>query len=61
MSRGFGRKSPRDHPRRKLNVVDPQAYFTDLLTKLVNLWPAARIDGLAQPQINRLERLKAFR
>ena len=30
----------------KLNGVDPQAYFTDLLTKLVNLWPAARIDEL---------------
>ena len=23
----------------KLNGVDPQAYFTDALTKLVNLWP----------------------
>ncbi len=23
----------------KLNGVDPQAYFTDVLTKLVNLWP----------------------
>jgi len=30
----------------KLNGVDPQAYFTDLLTKLVNLWPAARLDEL---------------
>ena len=30
----------------KLNGVDPQAYFTDVLTKLVNLWPAARIDEL---------------
>jgi transposase len=28
----------------KLNGVDPQAYFTDVLTKLVNLWPASRID-----------------
>src|ERR1700716_279810 len=26
----------------KLNDVDPQAYFTDVLTKLVNLWPASR-------------------
>jgi len=24
----------------KLNGVDPQVYFTDVLTKLVNLWPA---------------------
>jgi len=30
----------------KLNEVDPQAYFTDVLTKLVNLWPASRIDEL---------------
>src|SRR5882757_1250920 len=30
----------------KLNGVDPQAYFTDALTKLVNLWPASRIDEL---------------
>jgi transposase len=30
----------------KLNGVDPQAYFTDVLTKLVNLWPAARMDEL---------------
>ena len=30
----------------KLNNVDPQTYFTDVLTKLVNLWPAARIDEL---------------
>ena len=28
----------------KLNDVDPQAYFTDVLAKLVNLWPASRID-----------------
>jgi transposase len=26
--------------------VDPQAYFTDVLTKLVNLWPASRLDQL---------------
>jgi transposase len=30
----------------KLNDVDPQAYFTDVLSKLVNLWPGSRIDEL---------------
>jgi transposase len=30
----------------KLNRVDPQAYFADVLTKLVNLWPASRLDEL---------------
>src|SRR5580658_770030 len=30
----------------KLNGVEPQAYLADTLTKLVNLWPAARIDEL---------------
>ena len=30
----------------KLNGVDPQTYFTDVLTKLVNLWPASRLDEL---------------
>jgi transposase len=30
----------------KLNSVNPQAYFTDLLTRLVNGWPQARIDDL---------------
>lgn len=30
----------------KLNGVDPQAYVTDVLTKLVNLWPASRLDEL---------------
>jgi hypothetical protein len=30
----------------KLNRVDPQRYFTDLLTRLVNGWPQARIDEL---------------
>jgi transposase len=30
----------------KLSGADPQAYFTDVLTKLVNLWPASRIDEL---------------
>jgi transposase len=30
----------------KLNSVDPLAWMTDVLTKLVNLWPASRIDEL---------------
>jgi len=30
----------------KLNGVEPQSYFTDLLTRLVNGWPQARIDEL---------------
>jgi len=30
----------------KLNAVDPQAWLADTLEKLVNLWPAARIDEL---------------
>lgn len=30
----------------KLNRVDPQRYFTDLLTRLVNGWPNNRIDDL---------------
>jgi transposase len=30
----------------KLNSVDPQSYFTDVLSKLVNLWPASRLDEL---------------
>ncbi|UZO94688.1 IS66 family transposase [Roseomonas mucosa] len=30
----------------KLNGVDPQSYFTDLLTRLVNGWPNSRIDEL---------------
>jgi transposase len=30
----------------KLNQVNPQAYFTDLLTRLVNGWPQRRIDEL---------------
>jgi hypothetical protein len=27
-------------------TASPQTYFTDVLTKLVNLWPASRIDEL---------------
>jgi len=30
----------------KLVGADPQAYFADILTKLVNLWPASRIDDM---------------
>ena len=30
----------------KLNGVEPQAYLTDVLTRLVNLWPASRLDEL---------------
>ena len=30
----------------KLNSVDPQAYLADVLAKLVNLWPASRLDDL---------------
>jgi transposase len=30
----------------KLNAVDPQRYFAELLTRLVNGWPQARIDEL---------------
>jgi transposase len=30
----------------KLNGIDPEAYIADVLVKLVNLWPADRIDEL---------------
>ena len=30
----------------KLNSVDPLAWMTDVLTKLVNFWPASKIDEL---------------
>ena len=30
----------------KLDDVEPQAYIADVLDKLVNLWPASRIDEL---------------
>ena len=30
----------------KLNGVDPQAYLADVLTRLVNLWPASQLDAL---------------
>jgi hypothetical protein len=44
----------------KLHGVDPQTYFTDVLTKLVNLWPASHLDELmpwawaAEPSTNKL-------
>ena len=46
----------------KLNKVNPQAYFTDLLTRLVNGWPQNCIDDLmpwhwatkGQPKISAL-------
>jgi transposase len=30
----------------KLNGADPQAYFADVLTRLINLWPASLLDEL---------------
>jgi IS66 C-terminal element len=30
----------------KLHGVDPQSYLADVLNKLVNLWPASRLDEL---------------
>jgi len=30
----------------KLSGVEPQAYLADVLTRLVNLWPAPRIEEL---------------
>jgi hypothetical protein len=30
----------------KLNGINPHAWLTDTLTKLVNRWPASRIDDL---------------
>ena len=33
-------------PRPKFNGVAPLAWTTDVLTKLVNRWPASRIDEL---------------
>jgi hypothetical protein len=30
----------------KLHGVDPQSYLADVLTRLVNLWPASRLDEL---------------
>jgi transposase len=30
----------------KLNLVSPQSYLTDVLTRLVSGWPQSRIDEL---------------
>ncbi|MBX9746747.1 MAG: transposase domain-containing protein [Hyphomonadaceae bacterium] len=30
----------------KLNDVEPNAYLTDVLTKIVNGWPNSKIDAL---------------
>jgi hypothetical protein len=30
----------------KLNGADPRAYFADVLTRLINLWPASLLDQL---------------
>jgi transposase len=46
----------------KLNDVEPQAYIADVLDKLVNLWPASRIDELmpwAWPKVHAAHRLAA--
>jgi hypothetical protein len=46
----------------KLNDVEPQAYIADLLNRLVNLWPAARLDELmpwAWTKANAPDRLAA--
>jgi IS66 C-terminal element len=46
----------------RLNDVEPQAYIADVLDKLVNLWPASRIDELmpwAWPKAHGADRLAA--
>jgi IS66 C-terminal element len=43
---GVGNREPLSVETCKLHGVDPQAYFADVLTKLVNLWPASRLDEL---------------
>ncbi len=46
----------------KLNDVEPKAYIADVLDKLVNLWPASRIDELmpwAWPKAHAAHRLAA--
>jgi hypothetical protein len=42
------RRSPAARPYRSFahRHIDLQAYLTDLLTKLVNLWPASNLDEL---------------
>ena len=49
----------------KLNGVDPQRYFTDVLSRLVNRWPNSRIDELmpwcwASPEGSRLSTAEAM-
>ncbi len=45
-----------------LNSVNPQAWLTDVLAKLVNLWPAKRINELtpAQPPCDQGTALTQF-
>jgi transposase len=43
----------------KLSGVDPQAYFADVLTRLVNLWPASRLDELMPWAWSRANRIAA--
>ena len=42
----LGHVSLRSSKSCRLNGVDPEAYLADVLEKLVNGWPAARIDEL---------------
>ena len=47
----------------KLNDVEPQAYIADVLDKLVNLWPASRIDELmpwAWPKAHAVHRTRGL-
>jgi hypothetical protein len=43
----------------KLNGVDPQTYVADVLTKIVNLWPAWRIDDLMSWEWGLADRIAA--
>jgi transposase len=40
----------------ELSAVDPLARMSDTLTKLVNLWPASRIDELMLRNVTRASR-----
>jgi len=42
----IGRVSPRLSRPARLNGVNPHAWLNDVLTKLINRWPASRIDEL---------------
>jgi transposase len=44
----------------KLNCVDPLAWMTDALTKLVNLWPASRIVELMPWEFARIKATDAI-